>query len=95
MRLSTTVNFFIYEDDGSYNAYREDLRHYAALGFRNLDAIFCSAANPSSPLRTDRWQDWAKAMRQEAEDLGITFVQAHMPYYNFCHHATGIIEDTQ
>ena len=95
MRLSTTVNFFIYEDDGSYNAYREDLRHYAALGFRNLDAIFCSAANPSSPLRTDRWQDWAKAMRQEAEDLGITFVQAHMPYYNFCHPATGIIEDTE
>lgn len=95
MRLSTTVNFFIYEDDGSYNAYREDLRHYAALGFRNLDAIFCSAANPSSPLRTDRWQDWAKAMRQEAEDLGITFVQAHMPYYNFCHPVTGIIEDTE
>ena len=49
MRLSTTINFFIYDDDGSYRAYLEDLRHYAALGFRNLDAIFCSAGAPGSP----------------------------------------------
>lgn len=95
MRLSTTINFFIYDDDGSYRAYLEDLRHYAALGFRNLDAIFCSAGAPGSPLRTDRFEEWAKTVRREADELGITFVQTHVPFYNFCHPQTGIIEDTE
>ena len=95
MRLSTTINFFVYEDKGNYQSYKEDLQHYAALGLQNLDAIFCSATVPYSPLRTDRWMDWAKTMREEADRLGITFVQTHVPFYNFCHPVTGIIEDTE
>ncbi|MEG0767783.1 MAG: TIM barrel protein, partial [Clostridia bacterium] len=90
MKLSTTVNFFIYPDDGSFDTYRADLRHYAALGFDCLDAIFCSAADEGSPLLTDRWQEWARAMRTEADQLGIRFVQTHLPFYNFCDPARGI-----
>ena len=55
MKLSTTVNFFIYDDDGSYEAYKEDLRHYAAVGYQALDAIFCQADAAGSPLRTAKW----------------------------------------
>src|SRR5699024_1310845 len=95
MRLSTTINFFLYKDDGSYQAYREDLQHYAALGYKALDAIFCSATEPYSPLRTSGWMDWAKEMREEAERLGITFVQTHLPFYNFCDPVTGVIADTE
>lgn len=95
MRLSTTINFFIYDDDGSYNTYKKDLQHYAELGFRNLDAIFCSATEKNSPLRTDKWEDWANAIREEAERLGIVFVQTHVPFYNFCDPVTGINEDTE
>ena len=36
MKLSTTINFFTYEDDGSYSAYYYDLEHYAKLGFSYL-----------------------------------------------------------
>ena len=95
MQLSTTINFFLYKDDGSYQAYREDLQHYAALGYKALDAIFCSATEPYSPLRTSGWMDWAKEMREEAERLGITFVQTHLPFYNFCDPVTGVIADTE
>lgn len=95
VRLSTTINFFIYEDDGSYCSYKEDLRHYAELGFRNLDAIFCSATEKNSPLRTDGWEHWADSMREEAERLGITFVQTHVPFYNFCDPIMGVNADTE
>ena len=37
----------------------------------------------------------AKTVRREADELGITFVQTHVPFYNFCHPQTGIIEDTE
>ena len=95
MKLSTTVNFFIYDDDGSYEAYKEDLRHYAAVGYQALDAIFCQADAAGSPLRTAKWMDWAKTVKEEADRLGITFVQTHLPFYNFCDPITGIQADTE
>ena len=52
MKLSTTINFFTYEDDGSYSAYYYDLEHYAKLGFSHLDSIFClSLIHISEPTR--------------------------------------------
>ena len=84
MKLSTTINFFTYEDDGSYSAYYYDLEHYAKLGFSHLDSIFCSADAPFSPLWTNRYEDWAHKIRKKADELGITFVQTHVPFYNFC-----------
>ena len=63
MKLSTTINFFTYEDDGSYSAYYYDLEHYAKLGFSHLDSIFCSADAPFSPLWTNHYEDWAHKIR--------------------------------
>ncbi|MDO4296581.1 MAG: sugar phosphate isomerase/epimerase family protein [bacterium] len=95
MKLSTTINFFLYEDKGDYSSYFKDLKRYADLGFCCLDAIFCSAAAPFSPLRKENWKEWAKAIREEADRLGITFVQTHLPYYNFCDPKTGIQDETE
>lgn len=92
MRLSTTINFFIYPDNDSFDACRADLRHYADLGFSCLDAIFCSAAEKGSVLLTDRWEAWAHAMRAEADALDIAFVQTHLPFYNFCDPKRGVDE---
>ena len=72
MKLSTTINFFTYEDDGSYSAYYYDLEHYAKLGFSHLDSIFCSADAPFSPLWTNRYEDWAHKIRKKADELGET-----------------------
>ena len=67
MKLSTTINFFTYEDDGSYSAYYYDLEHYAKLGFSYLDSIFCSADAPFSPLWTNHYEDWAHKIRTNWE----------------------------
>ena len=95
MKLSTTINFFTYEDDGSYSAYYYDLEHYAKLGFSYLDSIFCSADAPFSPLWTNHYEDWAYKIRKKADELGITFVQTHVPFYNFCDPKKGVNENTE
>ena len=84
MRLSTTINFFIAPYTQSFDACVEALEQYRDLGFSNLDAIFCGAENPGSPLRQDGWEDWVAAIGQAAQERGITFVQSHVPFYNFC-----------
>ena len=84
MRLSTTINFFIAPYTQSFDACVEALEQYRDLGFSNLDAIFCGAENPGSPLRRDGWEDWVAAIGQAARERGITFVQSHVPFYNFC-----------
>lgn len=95
MRLSTTINFFIYPGDGTLAPYIEDMRHYHALGYRVLDAIFCSAAMPGSPLLEDGWRTWAEGIAREAARLGITFTQTHLPYYNFTPSGGGPREDIE
>lgn len=95
MKLSTTINFFLDEDDGSFSAYYKDLEHYAKLGFRCLDAIFCQASLPGSPLLTPNWEEWATKIKKKADELGIMFVQTHLPYYNFCDPRTGILEEQE
>ena len=95
MRLSTTVNFFIYEDEGNYLSYYKDLEHYAELGFSCLDCIFCSADAAFSPLRLPNYEEWAYKIREKADQLGIRFVQTHVPFYNFCDPQKGIDPDKE
>ncbi len=73
MKLSTTINFFTYEDDGSYSPIIMILNTHAKLGFSYLDSIFCSADAPFSPLWTNHYEDWAYKIRKKADELGITF----------------------
>ena len=83
MRLSTTVNFFFPPYNESLEACIEEMKRYKALGFDNLDAIFCSAHAPDSFLREPDWQDRMQVLADAAKEIGITFVQSHVPFYNF------------
>ena len=95
MRLSTTVNLFIPPFETSKEACVAELERYKRLGFDYLDAIMCSAHAPASPLRRPDWRDWAAFIRAEADRLGITFVQAHVPFYNFCCPPAGLPGDIE
>ncbi len=83
MRLSTTVNFFIAPDLGDLDSCEKDMERYASLGFKYLDAIFCSAGAEGSPLRRADWETWIKQLSARARNTGICFVQSHVPFYNF------------
>lgn len=48
-----------------------------------------------SPLWTNHYEDWAYKIRKKADELGITFVQTHVPFYNFCDPKKGVNENTE
>lgn len=83
MRLSTTINFFISPYIDSPDNCVQELRRYKALGFDCLDAIFCSADCRDSPLRKRGWETWVRHLADTAQEENITFVQSHVPFYNF------------
>ena len=87
MTLSTTINFFILSQDGGIQTNLNHIRRYHDLGYTHLDAILIGADSPTSPIMSDgeEWRSFAHTVREEADKLGISFIQAHLPYYNnFC-----------
>lgn len=95
MRLSTTINFFFPPYSDSLDACIEEMKRYKALGFDNLDAIFCSAASKDSFLRQADWRERMQVLADAARSIGITFVQSHVPFYNFYTMPTGTPEDIE
>ena len=95
MRLSTTVNFFFPPYSESLEACIEEMKRYKALGFDNLDAIFCSAANKDSFLREPDWKERMQVLADAAKEIGITFVQSHVPFYNFYTMPAGTPDDIE
>lgn len=50
----------------------------AKVGFDSLDLDICALAEyKDSPFRTDKWEDWAKSVRDIAEKNGIAFTHSH------------------
>lgn len=95
MKLSTTINFFFPPYSDSLDACIEEMKRYKALGFDNLDAIFCSAASKDSFLRQADWRERMQVLADAARSIGITFVQSHVPFYNFYTMPTGTLEDIE
>ena len=93
MKLSTTINFFIPPLETSPEACIAEMERYKRLGFENLDAIMCGAHDPDSPLRQRDWKGWAQHIREEAERIGITFVQSHVPFYPFLNRPVSVPGD--
>lgn len=72
---STTSSFRNYV--GNYDA-AGAVRHMAKCGFRHIDvALDLAFMDEDSPLRSDRWQEWAAGIRQAGAECGVDFVQAH------------------
>ena len=72
MKIATTTGDF-----SSY--YRDNLdriRGLHAAGFRYID-LDMYTFTPDHIYMNDGWRDSVKALKDEAEKLGMTFVQAH------------------
>lgn len=59
----------------------ESLRYLKESGFDHVDLNLCCMAQPGGLFTDDNWERDAHAVREEAEKLGITFVQSHTPFY--------------
>ncbi len=53
------------------------LERLARIGFTHLDMAMDYCLYENSPFLTDTWQDWAKALREKAEGLGVQYTHSH------------------
>ncbi len=75
MKLATsTGDYSRYFDD-----HEERIRHVATAGFKYIDFSFYTEAKANSVFFREDWRDYAKRLRSLADELGVTFVQAHSP----------------
>lgn len=63
-----------------HTRYLESMRRCYEAGFRVLDFSFVEFFFTSTELSQDHWQHEVEKIRNEAERLGIVFVQSHLPY---------------
>ena len=77
MKIATTTTDF-----GFYHPSDEDrIRELHKAGFRYIDlGIFGTA--PNSPYMREDWRDAVARIKNLADELGMTFVQAHSPMAN-------------
>jgi sugar phosphate isomerase/epimerase len=81
MRLATSTNLFGKGRGGRmHTPYIESIRRCHASGFRVLDFSFVELFFTHTELWEDNWQYEIELIRNEAERLGVTFVQSHLPY---------------
>lgn len=75
MKLCTTTgDFAAYYPDDLYK-----LREVAAAGFRCVD--FSMYNNEAAAYMHDHWREDVKRLKDEADQLGVTFAQAHSPAF--------------
>lgn len=84
MRLSTSTNIYFNRPDGSKAEITESISRCAQAGYRVMDMNFHDCCTFRNGFVTDRYQDWLEEIARCASDFGITFSQAHAPFYNFC-----------
>ena len=53
------------------------LDRLAGVGFTHLDMAFDYCTRPDFPFMTDGWQEWATALRQKADGMGIRYTHSH------------------
>lgn len=63
-----------------HTPYLESMHRCYEAGFRALDFSFVELFFTLTELSDDNWQREMEKIRDEAERLGIVFVQAHLPY---------------
>lgn len=74
MKIATTTSDFQY----FCNSYEDRIRELHRAGFRYIDLSMYHLA-PDSPLMQDDWREYALGLKALADELGMTFVQAHSP----------------
>lgn len=84
MRLGTSTNIYFNRPDGGKAPIESSMALCAGAGYRVMDLNFHDCTTFRLPFVTDGWERWLFGLCQLAEDLGVTFSQAHAPFYNFC-----------
>ena len=75
MKLCTTTEDFA----AYYTSEIEKLRELAAAGFRYVD--FSMYNNEAAAYMHNDWKKDIRQLKDEADKLGLTFVQAHSPAF--------------
>jgi len=75
---STTADFKSLPDD----AHLERVRHVAKAGFKFIDLSFYDIDKKNSPFMLDNFEEYVEELKNLAEELGIKYVQAHLPNCN-------------
>ena len=78
MKIATTTDNFLYYCDNDIDRIRELHRG----GFRYID-LSMYFFTPDSPYMSDDWKTPVRALKEEADRLGMKFVQAHSQGGNF------------
>ena len=85
MEISTSLSYFINRSDRDSfpeGTYVRILRMAYNAGFRTVDVPLCHEYEDFITSK-DNWEYVIKELKEEADKLGMTFNQSHLPYYNF------------
>lgn len=59
----------------------ESINRLKANGFTHIDLNLCGMAREGGIFTGDDWRETAIAAREEADRIGVRFVQSHTPFY--------------
>lgn len=81
MRLSTSTNIVNFHMSLPYMvSFEHSVSLCAAAGYRYLDANLCGMSRKGkrfAPMTEDNWEEQVRGWRKLADDIGVTFSQAH------------------
>ena len=77
---SMTSSFYSCRDRETKISYNESIRRLKAAGFEHIDLNLASIDSPLNMFYGEEWEEKAYALREEAEKLGVAFIQSHAPY---------------
>ena len=84
MILATSTNILFERADGSRIPVEESIHRCAEAGYRALDFCFIDQVTTETPFLGPDWERYLHGLREQAEALGVRFVQSHGPLYDFC-----------
>ena len=76
-----TTLFYTCRDKTEKIPFVESVRRLKAAGFSHIDLPLQSVAKNENEFCGDDWRARAEELRNEAEKLGVTFIQSHAPFY--------------
>ena len=92
MKLCTSTNTVYERADGGRVPAAESVRLCAGAGYTELDFCFVDQVFGRTEFLGPDWRAYVASFREQAETLGVRFVQSHGPLYSFC---SGRNEDTE
>ena len=84
MRLSTSTNIYFNRPRGEKGSLDQCIRFCGQGGYKRMDLNLVDYTNFRFPFVDSDWRRWIGGAMETAALYGITFGQAHAPFYNFC-----------